>query len=50
MWKNTVAIHIILKEKNYLANFNQLNIKKVKIIKIILEKKGQKRKKKGAKK
>jgi DNA-directed RNA polymerase subunit H (RpoH/RPB5) len=44
MWKNTVAIHNILKEKK-LQNeiFNQLNIKKVQLTKIILEKKKQKK-------
>jgi DNA-directed RNA polymerase subunit H (RpoH/RPB5) len=44
MWKNTVAIHSILKEKK-LQNeiFNQLNIKKVQLTKIILGKKKQKK-------
>jgi len=50
MCKNTVAIHISLKKKNYKANFNQLNIKKVKLIKIILEKKTTKKEKKRCKK
>ena len=45
MWKNTVAIHSILKEKK-LQNeiFNQLNIKKVQLTKIILRKKKQEKK------
>jgi len=40
MWENTIAIYNILKEKK-LQNkiFNQFNIKKVKLTKIILEKK-----------
>jgi DNA-directed RNA polymerase subunit H (RpoH/RPB5) len=40
MWKNTVAIHNILNEKK-LQNkiFNQLNIKKLKLTKIIFGKK-----------
>jgi len=39
MWKNTVAIHNILKEKKLQSEiFNQLNIKKVKSTKIILKK------------
>jgi len=45
LWKNTVAIHSILKEKK-LQNeiFNQLNIKKVQLTKIILRKKKQEKK------
>jgi len=51
MWKNTVAIHSILKEKKLQSKiFNQLNVKKLKLIKIILEKKTNKKKgKKGEK-
>jgi len=47
MWRNTIVIHSILKGKK-LQNkiFNQLNIKKVKLTKIILEKKKEKIKKK----
>jgi len=40
MWENTVAIHNILKEKNYKAKFLTISIlKKVKSTKIILKKK-----------
>jgi hypothetical protein len=47
MWKNTVAIYSILKEKKLQSEiFNQLNIKKVKSIKIILEKINEKKIKK----
>jgi hypothetical protein len=51
MWKNTVAIHSILKEKKLQSKiFNQLNVKKLKLIKIILEKKNKQEKgKKGGK-
>ena len=51
MWKNTVAIHSILKEKKLQSKiFNQLNVKKLKLTKIILEKKNkQKKRKKGGK-
>jgi hypothetical protein len=46
MWKNTVAIHSILKQKNKKEKFfNKLNIKKIKLTKIILEKNKQKNKK-----
>jgi len=45
MWENTVAIHNILKEKKLQSEiFNQLNIKKVKSTKIILEKQINKKK------
>jgi DNA-directed RNA polymerase subunit H (RpoH/RPB5) len=50
MWENTVPIHNILKEKLQNKIFNQLNIKKVKLTKIILKKKKKKRKRKGKKK
>jgi hypothetical protein len=44
MWKNIVAIHSILKEKKLQSEiFNQLNIKKIKLTKIILEKNKQKK-------
>jgi len=47
MWKNIVAIHSILKEKKLQSKvFNQLNIKKLKLTKIILEKKNRKKGKK----
>jgi hypothetical protein len=40
MWRNTIVIHSILKGKKLQSKiFNQLNIKKVKLTKIILEKK-----------
>jgi len=40
MWENTVAIHSILKKKNYKAKFLTSSIlKKVKSTKIILKKK-----------
>jgi hypothetical protein len=43
MWKNTVAIYSILKEKKLQSKiFNQLNIKKLKLTKKILEKKQKK--------
>jgi DNA-directed RNA polymerase subunit H (RpoH/RPB5) len=45
MWKNTVAIHSILKKKLQNKIFNQLNIKKVKSPKIILKKINEKNKK-----
>jgi hypothetical protein len=38
MWKNTIAIQNVLKEKNYKAKFLTLNIKKINSTKIILEK------------
>jgi len=45
MWKNTVAIYNILKEKNYDAKFLTSSIfKKVTSTKIILEKKINKKK------
>jgi ribosomal protein L22 len=51
MWENTVAIHNILKEKKLQSEiFNQLNIKKVKSTKIILEKQINKKKGKVGKK
>ena len=44
MWENTVAIHSILKEKKLQSKiFNQLNIKKVKLTKIILKKNKKKK-------
>jgi hypothetical protein len=44
MWKNTVAIYSILKEKKLQSKiFNQLNIKKLKLTKIILKKKMEKK-------
>jgi len=47
MWKNTVAIYSILKEKKLQSKiFNQLNIKKLKLTKKILEKKQKKGEKK----
>jgi vacuolar-type H+-ATPase catalytic subunit A/Vma1 len=50
MWENTVAIHSILKEKKLQSEiFNQVNIKKVKLTKIILEKKMKIKNKKGGK-
>jgi hypothetical protein len=40
MYRNTIVIHSILKGKKLQSKiFNQLNIKKVKLTKIILEKK-----------
>jgi len=46
MWRNTVAIHIILKKKNYKAKFSTSSIlKKIKSTKTIL-KKNKKMKKK----
>ena len=42
MWGNTVAIHSVLKKKTTKVNFNQLNIKKIKSTKTILEKKTKK--------
>jgi hypothetical protein len=46
MWRNTIVIHSILKGKKLQSKiFNQLNIKKVKLTKIILEKKKKKLKK-----
>ena len=44
MWGNTVAIHNVLKKKTTKVNFNQLNIKKIKSTKTILEKKTKKKK------
>ena len=44
MWENIIAIHSILKEKNYKAKFLTSSI--IKLTKIILKKK-TKRKKKG---
>jgi len=39
MWRNTVAIHIILKKKNYKAKFSTSSIlKKIKSTKTILKK------------
>jgi hypothetical protein len=50
MWENTVTIHGILKENNYKAKFLTSSIlKKVKSIKIILEKINEKRKRKMGK-
>ena len=43
MWGNTVAIHSVLKKKTTKVNFNQLNIKKIKSTKTILEKKTKKK-------
>ena len=43
MWGNTVAIHSVLKKKTTKVNFNQLNIKKIKSKKTILEKKTKKK-------
>ena len=46
MWDNTVAIYSISKEKKLqIKILNQLNIKKVKLTKIILGKKNKKVKK-----
>jgi hypothetical protein len=46
MWKNTVAIHSILKEKNYKAKFlTSSKLKKVKLTKIIFGKNKKKKKK-----
>jgi hypothetical protein len=42
MWGNTVAIHSILKKKNYKAKFSTRSILKKKSIKTILKKKTQK--------
>jgi ribosomal protein L14E/L6E/L27E len=51
MWRNTIVIHSILKGKKLQSKiFNQLNIKKVKLTKIILEKKKIKKKEKVQKK
>ena len=45
MWKNTIAIHNILKKKNYDAKFLTNSIfKKVTSTKIILEKKKKQKK------
>jgi len=50
MWENTVTIHGILKENNYKAKFLTSSIlKKIKSIKIILEKINEKRKRKMGK-
>jgi hypothetical protein len=44
MWENTVAIHNILKEKKLQSKiFNQLNIKEIKLKKIIFGKKMKKK-------
>jgi len=45
MWRNTIAIHIVLKKKNYEAEFSTSSILK-KITKTILKKKHKKIKKK----
>jgi hypothetical protein len=46
MWGNTVAIHSVLKKKNYKAKFLTSSIlKKIKSTKIILWKKNKKNKK-----
>jgi len=45
MWGNTVAIHSILKKKNYKAKFSTSSILKKKSIKTILKKKHKKLKK-----
>jgi hypothetical protein len=46
MWKNTIAIHSILKEKKLQSKiFNQLIIKKLNLTKIILKRKRKKGKK-----
>jgi ABC-type sulfate transport system permease subunit len=48
MWGNTVAIHVVLKKKNYKAKFLISSIlKKINSTKIILEKIIQKRKHKN---
>jgi hypothetical protein len=47
MWGNTVAIHSVLKKKNYKAKFSTSSIlKKIKSTKTILKKKTQKNEKK----
>jgi hypothetical protein len=44
MWRNTVAIHIVLKKKNYKAKISTSSIlKKIKSTKTILKKKTQKK-------
>jgi hypothetical protein len=44
MWRNTVAIHIVLKKKNYKAKIStSLILKKIKSTKTILKKKTQKK-------
>ena len=51
MWKNIAAIHSILKKKKLQSKiFNQFNIKKLKLTKIILGKKLTIKEKKGKKK
>jgi hypothetical protein len=45
MWRNTVAIHSVLKKKIQNSIFNQLLIKKIKSTKKILKKKHKKMKK-----
>jgi hypothetical protein len=42
MWENTVAIYNILKKITKLKIFNQINIKKVELTKIILKQKTKK--------
>jgi hypothetical protein len=49
MWRNTIAIHIVLKKKNYEAEFSTSSILK-KITKTILKKKHKKIKKKKERK
>jgi len=44
MWGNTIAIYNVLKKKITKLNSNQLNIKKIKSTKIILEKNHTKKK------
>jgi hypothetical protein len=44
MWRNTIAIYNVLKKKITKLNSNQLNIKKIKSTKIILEKNHTKKK------
>jgi len=43
MWGNTVAIHSILKKKNYKTKFSTSSILKKKIKKMILKKKNTKK-------
>ena len=44
MWRNTVAIHIVLKKKNYKVKISTSSIlKKIKSTKTILKKKTQKK-------
>ena len=49
MWRNTIAIHIVLKKKNYEAEFSTSSILK-KITKSFLKKKHKKIKKKKERK